>query len=544
MNHNLPISLLSWAVAFLPMAVLLILLIGLRWLIVKAGLTALVVTVLTSLVAFQTPFQGILVALARGAWNSVEIILVILIALLLYRICLHAGAFEAIKNSVTNISKNYLFLVLLIGWVFTSFLQGISGFGTPVAIVAPMLVGLGIKPAYAVIIPLISQGWSNLFGALGIAWTVTTNLVNIPNENITVLITAALLAVAALLNGFFVAWLYARWEGIKEGWLPIVVASLLMGIGQIPVALWNPLLGVTIPAFITLGVMLLFTKMDRFKESSPHEEDSNIIDKELAEKESSFKNTGNLSIHQALFPFYLLTALSVIALGIPSISNVLSQIEIPGFNFPAVETGFNYVTQAAENFSPITIFTNPAIYLLVSAIVSYFWYKSKGGYQNTENLGKKIRKGIISSAISLALAIITFLMMSQLILISGQNVVLALGISAVTSPLIYAALSPWIGVASVFMTSSTVAGNTLFVPIQQNVVQSMQSLSMNQIIANQSAGGSIANAIGPSNIALGVSTTDAENETSTIYKYSFIYVILTTILFSVAAVLMHLLLPM
>lgn len=543
MNHNLPITVLSWGIAFLPLVLLLIMLLGLQWSIVKSGFIALAATILTAAFAFKTPLQGILVALGRGAWNSVEIVFVIWMALLLYRVCLHAGAFEAVKESMKDISENYLFLILVIGWVFVSFLQGVAGFGTPVAIVAPILIGLGIKPAFAVIIPLVAQGWSNLFGALGIAWTVTTGLVNIDSEPLTILYSTILLGIAALTSGFFIAWLYAGWNGIKEGWLLILVASVLMGGGQAITAQWNALLGVIIPTFITLGVMLLFTKLDRFKQPSPYQDDSPILDLDSAEEESDFKNTGALTLNQALVPFYVLTVLSVIAVGVPGISNVLSQIEIPGFNFPGVETGYSYVTQSVQNFSPVAIFTNPTVYLLLSSIIGYFWYKSKGCYKNSENLRKNIGKGIISNSISPALSILAFLMLSQLLLISGQNTVLALGISSVASPVVYAAISPWIGASSVFMTSSTVAGNTLFAPLQQSVVQTMPSLSMNQMIANQSSGSSIANAVGPSNVVLGASTSDAENQTGIIYRYGFIYVIITCIIFSLAAVLMHLLFP-
>lgn len=344
------------------------------------------------------------------------------------------------------------------------------------------------------------------------------------------------------MNGFFVAWLYAGWEGIKEGWMIIVTASILMGGGQILVALWNPLLGVIIPTFITLGVMLLFAKMDRFKEPSPNQAGSPILEEEGTEEASGFKNVGNLTLNQALVPFYVLTAITVIGVGVPGISDFLSQIQIPGFDFPSITTGYNYTTQAAQNFSPIAVFTNPTVYLLVASIFAYFWYKSKGCYERTDNLGKGVVKGIISNAISPTVAIFTFLMLSQVLLVSGQNTVLALGISAVAPPVVYAALAPWIGAASVFLTSSTVAGNTLFVPLQQSVVQSMSGLSLNQMIAHQSAGGGIANAVGPSNVVLGANTANAKDQQGEIYKYSFSYVILTIALFSIAAVIMHLLL--
>ena len=63
-----------------------------------------------------------------------------------------------------------MLLVLAMGWIFESFLQGITGFGVPVAVGAPLLIGIGVQPMWAVIIPLFGQAWGNTFGTLGAAW--------------------------------------------------------------------------------------------------------------------------------------------------------------------------------------------------------------------------------------------------------------------------------------------------------------------------------------------------------------------------------------
>src|SRR3546814_12464691 len=60
--------------------------------------------------------------------------------------------------------------VLAFGWAFASFLQGVTGFGVPIAVCAPLLVGIGVRPLYAVIIPLVGHAWNNTFGTLAVAW--------------------------------------------------------------------------------------------------------------------------------------------------------------------------------------------------------------------------------------------------------------------------------------------------------------------------------------------------------------------------------------
>ena len=92
-------------------------------------------------------------------------------ALLLYRVTDQAGGYEALRQGITRFSRNELFLVVALGWVFSSFLQGIAGFGTPIAVVAPLLVAFGVRPVYAVVIPLIGHLWAKFFGTLGVSWS-------------------------------------------------------------------------------------------------------------------------------------------------------------------------------------------------------------------------------------------------------------------------------------------------------------------------------------------------------------------------------------
>ncbi len=112
-------------------------------------------------------------------WDAVPILLVIFAALLLYRIRTAAGAFHALRTGVEQQSRNSMFLVLAFGWVFASFTQGIAGFGAPIAIVAPILVALRVRPVYAVVIPLIGHAWAKFFGTLGVGWVATLEVTEV-----------------------------------------------------------------------------------------------------------------------------------------------------------------------------------------------------------------------------------------------------------------------------------------------------------------------------------------------------------------------------
>ena len=74
---------------------------------------------------------------------------------------------------------------MTVGWVFAGFLQGITGFGVPVAICVPILMGFGVKPVMAVVISLLGQSWGNTFGTLAVAWDVMTDISGISGSQMT-----------------------------------------------------------------------------------------------------------------------------------------------------------------------------------------------------------------------------------------------------------------------------------------------------------------------------------------------------------------------
>ena len=98
--------------------------------------------------------------------------------------------FLVIRNGMRKLLPNELLLVLALGWILESFLQGITGFGVPVAVGAPLLIGIGVKPMWAVIIPLLGQSWGNTFGTLAAAWDALVMSAGISSGSKEYLITA------------------------------------------------------------------------------------------------------------------------------------------------------------------------------------------------------------------------------------------------------------------------------------------------------------------------------------------------------------------
>jgi lactate permease len=266
MDANVPVDLWHWALALVPIVVLLVFLVGLRWKAPEAGPVGMFTAAAIALFVFQAPAEVLAVAGAKGVWDAIFILYVVWPALLLYRITDRAGAFSALRSGIERFSSNELFLVLGFGWVFASFLQGIAGFGTPIAVVAPLLVALGVRPLYAVVIPLIGHAWANMFGTLAVGWLATLQVVDLEYVTETAFQTAILLWIPNLVAGFTIAWMYGRMPAIRHAWPLVLIISFIHGGLQLVLTLWDPVLSNFLAASAGLVALYPLSHWSRYSE--------------------------------------------------------------------------------------------------------------------------------------------------------------------------------------------------------------------------------------------------------------------------------------
>ncbi|RXZ81920.1 L-lactate permease [Paenibacillaceae bacterium] len=542
MDHELPITLLHWTLSILPIAALLIMMVFLGWSGSLSGGISLAMAFVIALILFDAPWLTTAIGLGKGAWDAFFILLVVWPALLIYQVAEKAGAFKAIRQGIEQYSQNYLFLVLSLGWVFASILQGIAGFGAPIAIVTPLLIGIGVKPFMAIAIALIGHAWGKMFGTLGVGWLATINVVDIENQALTLIYHGILLWIPNLLGGFFICFLFAKWKGVRAAWSFVLVVSLIQGGGQMVLMQVNPALSNFLSATLSLGAVLLFSRFKAYREKDEELEEASAILKSSDGDEKEAK----MGLHEAFMPYYVLCLLSIAMLGVPALLELLEQWEF-GFSVPETSTGYGYTVEGEETYSPIAPLTHPGLYLFISSLFGYFWYKSKGHYKHVQEKEKTspiiaISKGTASEATGASLAIIAFLTMANVMGQAGMTSVLGLGIAAVSSPLVYAGLANLIGIAGAYITSSNTSSNVLFSPLHASVAESMDGLKLEQVIASQSAGGAVGNVIAPANIILGTSTANiGKEETQKIYKPTLIFLAICAAIFSACGILFYLL---
>lgn len=500
METGLPVDSVHWGLAALPLATLLLLLIGFRWKASTAAPVGAAVAAAAAVLAFAASWETMAVAAAKGAWDALFILYVIWPALLLYLLAKKAGAFDALRQGMARFSRNDLFLVLAFGWVFASFLQGIAGFGTPIAVVAPLLVAIGLRPLQAVVIPLIGHAWATVFGTIAVTWLATERVIDMADPVATAWQTALLLWIPDLFGGLAIAWLFGRWPAVRLALPMIAVISLIHGAGQLALASWYPAVSNFIPSAVALAALYPLSRWSRYSRpwrGSGKEE----------EADSGKAGEPSMGLGMAVLPYAALAAFTLLVLMIPPIREPLERLQV-GIAFPAVETGYGVTVEAQKQYSPFSPFTHPGFFLLAAVLTSWIAYRARNCFPDEPtNDGERapLWRELAREAAPPSAAVLFFMMMSRILDHSGQTDVLALGVAAAAAPLVFAAVSNVIGIAGAFITSSSTASNVLFAPLQQSVA-ALHGLPEPTIIASQSAGGGIGNAVAPANVVLGTST--------------------------------------
>ncbi|MFU8785693.1 MAG: L-lactate permease [Candidatus Izemoplasmataceae bacterium] len=512
---NIPVNIGMWFLAALPIIVLLYLMAGKQWGANKAAPLGLLIALFNAFVFYRADFTLISFEIFKGFWSAFAVLLVVWPAILLYEVVSEAKAFTVFRNGLKKVTPNELIQVIAIGWVFTSFLQGITGFGVPVAVGAPLLLGLGVKPIYAVVIPLIGHAWANTFGTLSVAWDALVLQTNL-SENPELLLQTALWAaifiwIFNIITGLAICWLYGKKEGVKKGFVAVLIISLIHGGGQIILTQINQTLAAFIPASIALIVVFALSKTKRYGKSWKLDESPIMNRDQLEENLEDYPK--DMGVHQAFFPYYVLTFITLFVLLVMPVRNFLGQFRI-GFSFPETATGYGYINPGVQMFSPIALLIHAGIFLILSSAIGFFFYYKNGWIKKTG--GKEVWRRSWQKTIPSSIAVIGFIVMSRIMGGTGQTLVLAQGI-AVTLGVSYVVFSPLVGLLGSFMTSSNMASNILFGEFQLTTAQIL-NVNVAPVLGAQTAGGAIGNTLSPGNIILGTTTAGILGQEGIILK--------------------------
>ena len=161
--------------AFLPILVVAVFLVGLRWPASRAMPLSYATAVAIALIVWKVPLPQVAAASVKGLVVAGTLLYIIFGAILLLNTLQESGGLRVIREGFISVSPDRRIQVIIIAWLFGSFIEGSAGFGTPAAVAVPLLVGLGFPAMAAVVAGMIIQSTPVSFGALGTPILVGVN---------------------------------------------------------------------------------------------------------------------------------------------------------------------------------------------------------------------------------------------------------------------------------------------------------------------------------------------------------------------------------
>ncbi|HXN09667.1 MAG TPA: L-lactate permease, partial [Steroidobacteraceae bacterium] len=224
---------LSCLVAALPVATVLLLLGVLRRPAWQAALAGLVLALIIAVQPWKMPIGLALQSVLHGATIAIwPVMWIVVNGLLLYNIAVRSGRFDALRHWVIrHIPNDRRVILVVIGFCFGALMEGVTGFGAPVAVTGALLILVGFAPLEAIVFVLIFNTAPVAFGGLGNPVTVLSAVTGLPAQALAAMVGRQL-PIMALLLPFYVMALYGGWRSMRALWPILLVAGGSFAIGQ------------------------------------------------------------------------------------------------------------------------------------------------------------------------------------------------------------------------------------------------------------------------------------------------------------------------
>lgn len=474
--------------AALPIALLVALLLSGRVSAARAAWISLTSALAIVLGEFGLPAvpgggtaQSLAGVAAEGIFLATTILWILLPALAIHELQTRGGALEILRVAISSAAPGGPARALLIGWFFALFLEGAAGFGTPLAIAAPMLVAMGVAPTAAVAMGLVGHAAGVTFGAVGtpvLAQAALTQISAIELSQYTALLMLPLVWLPALtvLRGAPCRCGHAQAGAWRQG----LVAAALFGIPYLLVAM---LLGPELPtlAGALLGGLAFIAYVRRARPGR----DGNAGDVAAITTAVETSKRGWL---RAATPYLAVIALILLTRLVPPVK--------------AAASSLNWSWELYGSYEgAILPLYHPGTLLLAAFFIGAWIQRSSLG-----DIGHALMQAA-RRLLPAVMALAAMLTLSRLMLHAGLITELAATAEHSLGQL-WPAIAPGVGALGSFITGSATASNILFTSLQQQAALNL-GLPVVVILAAQTVGAAFGNAIAPHNIIAGAAAVGA-----------------------------------
>jgi lactate permease len=513
---------LSTIAAALPVVTLLVLIASNKVKAHVAAITALIVANLVAIFFFTMPARMSLLATGFGAATGLfPIGWIVLNVIFLYRLTVAKGVFETLQTTIGGVTTDRRLQLLLIAFSFGAFFEGASGFGTPVAVTAAILIGLGFSPLAASGLSLIANTAPVAYGALG---TPIAGLASVTGIDPYILgaMVGRQLPFFSLVVPFWLIWVFAGWRGMLQIWPAILVSGASFAIPQFVISnYFNPWLVDVGASLISMGCLIGFLKLWQPKKLwlSPALRGKDASVSHMPAAAAAAPRPTTQQVWAALTPWIIVCAILLIW-GTGWFKTLVNPYATWSFPVPDLHNMIYKVPPVAAKATPegavfaFTWLSYTGSGMLVAAIISGF-VMGFSPVKMVLEYGRTIKVcaySLITIAAMLAIGTLTRL--------SGIDATLGLAFAGagVLYPF-FGTLLGWLGVA---LTGSDTASNVLFGNLQKTTAEQL-GISPILMSAANSSGGVMGKMIDAQSIVVASTATNWFGHEGTILRFVFLH---------------------
>ena len=514
--------LLSALIAALPVVVLLGLLALFHIRAHIAALAGLVTSLLVAVIVYGMPVKLAVAAAGNGAaYGLFPIGWIVLNAIFVYDITVETGKFEVIRHTIAGLARDRRLQALLIAFSFGAFIEGAAGFGTPVAISAAMLIGLGFKPLQAAGLALIGNTAPVAYGALGTPLIALARVTGLPLEQLSATVGRQLPFFSVIVP-FWLIQAMSGWRGMLEIWPACLVSGLSFAIVQFLVSNYHgPWIVDIAGAIVSILALVALLKVWQPRSEWLFEHEGRD---DQADRVASVVSTRDALI--AWMPWVVLSVL-VFLWGLPQIKTFLNGLSLIEWHIPALDKMILRAPpvvpqpKAEEAVFQLNWLSATGTALLLAGIVSGLLLKLSPVrllkiYAHTF---RRARLSLLTIAAMLALGFTTRY--------GGLDA--TMGLAFASTGWLFPFFSPLLGWLGVALTGSDTSSNVLFGNLQQITAQQL-GISPVLAAAANSSGGVMGKMIDAQSIVVASIATGQRDGEGRILRYVFFHSIALAIL--------------
>lgn len=491
--------------AIVPVAVVLVLMLGARWSAATAGAVAALIALGIAIGGFafggpDDPFgvvAGIIGVLAEAGFISATVIAIIGPALGIHHLQQRTGATQRLQRALATLTPDPRVAALLIAWFFALFMEGAAGFGTPVALAAPFLVAAGFTPVMAVTAAMVGHAAGVSFGAVGTPVAAQVGITGLPGAELAaatapyhvalgwVLVIVVVVTISRAVPGARL-WPWGVLAGVSF-FAPFWIIAATIG-PELPT-----LGGALVGAIVFVGVR---AAIQRRRSGAARPQQQAVVPPDTGPADG---HPDQMSTWAAATPYLTLIAAVLATRLVPPIDDALSGVEISW--------------EMAGGFTgSVRPLTHPGLLLTIGFLAGAA--AQHAGARSARAAFRSATRQLVPVVVALLAMVTIARTMSQ----AGMTEELALAAAGVGGA--WPLLSPVVGALGTFVTGSATASNILFTELQQETALA-SDLDAPTLIGAQGFGAAVGNIVCPHNVVAAAATVGLSGQEGAILRRTF-----------------------